>query len=112
MYVLEFRVMSNISTRSSFECPIFGVVEPLAHNVLPTIEDVLKNFLYIKYNEELSNRHLVKIICLILTDSVSKICENASHIESICSSVFLEERSFFFIWYLHGGISFNFCLCI
>ena len=70
--------MSNISTRSSFECPIFGVVEPLAHNVPPTIEDVLKNFLYIKYNDEFPNRDLINNISSILTEAVCEIWKESS----------------------------------
>jgi len=49
------------NTRSAIECPIFGAPKELSCAVLPTFSDVIKYFLWVRYNLEKSgiNRNLL-----------------------------------------------------
>lgn len=65
--------MVSCKTISLHDSPFYGQVEQLKTNVLPTVADVLNNFLYIKQNDNISYRGFIDQIPSILAKSVIHI---------------------------------------
>lgn len=73
--------MSQVKTRKTTSCPVFGLPQKLPASQLPTYNDVMKNYLYIKHElkpDNTTKEPTVHEISEKLADEVIKIWQKSS----------------------------------
>ena len=71
--------MSNVSgTRSSVECPIFGYPKEISWRVLPTYEDVMKYYQYVRLDMKQGREPSLKAIATVVVIQLENLWKYAS----------------------------------
>ena len=71
--------MSNVSgTRSSAECPIFGYPKEISWRVLPTYEDVMKYYQYVRLDMKQGREPSLKAIATVVVIQLENLWKYAS----------------------------------